>query len=329
MQGIKRRRRDPLPEVPTLTPETDLMTNGDADSDIYSSVIEPPDSPYVHVSLRNPLSGKFDEDSAPSSPDHRNKRVVDERSRSSTVDSREEDGNDSANDFSGLYAKLNQKTKLSYLRALKDNERAASSDDITNIDNFDDDDDDLVWQENLAYESHDSITESKSAHTNMQDIISDRPYATVPYLPKGHKSMVRDCDKFNTMPEGGSKAWANEPEYASIDQLRAQITDLRAHNKGYEPDSQSSVSSRSKDSNGSQLDLMNDPNLSKVSSSISKSPSCSPNTSRKDAVYAKPMWHTNRDEHTRPSVAPLARPEVSNTIALRLFRLKSLISVYL
>ena len=305
LQGIKRRRQDPLPDIPGQNIPHDRIPNGNITSDgTYASIapgsVIPPDSPYVEVALRHSYIMHIDSgDSTPSSPDRRRSRALGDRDdRSiSTTDNDDDVTCIVEHDVTGLYAKIDKRQNYTYIKKV---EKPSS----------DEDDDDILWQDNMAYDSTNNMNppECVSVASNLNldsPKISDRPYATVPFLPKGHKSMVRDYDKFATMPESKKGGWySNEPTYASIDQLKSEI--IVAGEGGYEPDNTSSVSSKSKESTGSQTELHDlKPSLIPV-----KSPVASPGV-------VKPLWHLqgNWDGKEKPKevskkVAPLASLDV-------------------
>lgn len=288
LKGIKRRRQEPLPKVPTRFGEADPVTNGDIENGMYASISETgvPDSPYVEVALRHSfIMNHIESDSSPSSPD-RNHILRDDRSRASTVDSHDDDGVINVDhDESGLYAKVNK--KFTYIKKV---EKRFS---------FEEDDDDLVWQENLAYDAAQGGEPTRvSVSSNLDSPrISDRPYATVPFLPKGHKPILHDFEKFATLPAESSKKGWYEPDYASIEQIKSQINSNK--DQGYEADSLSSVSSKSKESAGSQLELRD-----LKPSSQSKVPLNSPGSTSSLQM----MWQYPDKAEEKP-VAPLAKKD--------------------
>lgn len=269
LQGVKKRRKDPLPEVPKEEINA-VVENGDLDNDIYSVIKNTsdvaPDSPYVEVALRNSL---VESDSYPSSPDHTQASKDKLRSRASTCDSRE------FKDVEGLYAKVDKKSKFSYIKTF---DKQSS-----------DDDEEMIWQDNAAYESNSNYGEETPLCHLKNATISDRPYATVPFTPKSHMRMVKDNEKFATLPHDWSK---REPIYSSIEQIKASIN---ANKENFAFENDSSISSKSKDSMGSLLDLnekgTKDGKRSSNSKWFMQDPANNDKT-EKVAPMAKPEVHT-------------------------------------
>lgn len=282
LHGVKKRRKEPLPELPKGQQREDsVMQNGsliEDNSDLYTEIKilsdHAPDSPYVEVALRNSF---IDSDSYPSSPDHTQAVKDKHRSRASTCDSREFN-----NDVEGLYAKVDKRQKFSYIKGVDKH----SSDDL-------DDEDEMIWQENAAYDSNGNFGED--AHPPISHLksatISDSPYATVPFTPKSHKNMVKDHAKFATLPHNWSKG--REPTYETIEQIKASI--IAKRDMGFDNDNVSSVSSKSKDSIGSLLDLDE-----RVAKEQKKSP----------GQTAKWYMSDIKNKENAEKTAPIAKPEV-------------------
>jgi len=292
IQGIKKRRQGPLPDVPLHLAPGDLIPNGGSPGEgTYASIEESHDanSPYTEVALRHSfLRGHLDSDnSLPSSPDHMRKQPI-TRSRSSTMDSSDFYRNHQVNhDETGLYAIVDKQAKFSYIKTIENKYS-------------EDEEDDMVWQDNMAYETNCVMGTDKSSPSLNSPIPADRPYATVPFLPKGHKSVIQDFNnKYATLPNNKS-----EPNYASIDQIRAQM----ANRLDYDPDSMSSISSKSKESTGSQSEILELRHSGSVSSA-KKSPLPSPMGVGKTTFYLHDDQGTLSPGKSDKTAAPIAKPE--------------------
>ena len=275
-QGIKPRRQDPLPAVPSVV-TTDEKSDNSFDEGNYAVIGDaPPTSPYVEVAIRASFF-QGESDSLPSSPDQL------PLSRSSTLDSHEaETAAPIQHDESGLYATVNKKqNQFTYIKKV---EKPSS----------DDDDDDISWEDNVAYDTSINITPEQVTQSPKR--ISDSPYATVPLLPKEqrHKPVTLGYDKNATLPTKFPKTsdW-NEPTYASIDQIKTEVSTHTNH--GYEPDSNSSVSTRSKESQGSLLELADSQNKK------------TPESATTWYVQDDKSWHQS---NSQSKSAPIATPEV-------------------
>ena len=228
LQGIKKRRlQEPLPDIPRSS-NIEIPNGGDFENDTtYQSIKDikaTADSPYIEVALSKSFLEKHS-DSSPSSPDRRGS-YTDKRSRTSTCDSSQDDGlldrsrdhhhqkqdegyvDEVPHDSSGLYAIVDKTRTFSYLKKLM----PKSSDD--------EDDDDMVWKDNDAYQPIDFQNE-----TNNIRKISDSPYATVPFLPKGHRT--RDFEKYRTMPLNRSYSASQESEPPPIQSLRHSLQEAQ------------------------------------------------------------------------------------------------------
>ena len=274
IQGVRKKREGPLPDVPNESSPADLIPNGNISKGSEA------DSPCVEVALRNSYVHQ-DSDSMPSTPE-RNRSM---RSRSSTIDSRDDIfTGEVKHDPSGLYALVDKK-RFSYIKK---------------VEKFsEDDDDDMIWKDNEAYESVTNSTPQRVSVSSTLDSpqLNDRPYATVPFLPKGHRAMVHDFEKFATLPPESSKKtnWA-EPNYETIENIKTQMGD-----KGYEPDSLSSISSKSKESQGSQSELRD------LKPYDNKKHYPSPTTT-------SPLFYLHGEhDPNKEKAAPLAKPDVSHS----------------
>ncbi|XP_066925474.1 rho GTPase-activating protein 5-like [Clytia hemisphaerica] len=299
LQGVKKRRlQEPLPDIPTIsqtTPTPEPRVNGDGgslavDDDTYASIndFKTPgvDSPYVEVAISRSYIEKGS-DSSRSSPDRRGSFVDKRRSRTSTCDSssdvlldtshdqqRHDEGyGGEANDVSGMYAQVDKKKTFSYLKKL---EQKVSSDD---------EDDEVIWKDNDAYlpvnDEYESIAKK----------MSDSPYATVPFLPKGHRGrIVSDYEKYNTLPLTRAHSDSQEPG-ATPGYRNSMHVAL-----GRDQDAVS-LSSKSKDSSGSLPEL---PTREKTSSMSS------------GGGETKSIWYIGDKKggkKKKKNPAPIARPE--------------------
>lgn len=238
LQGVKKRRlQEPLPDIPRSNnieiPNSDIINQ---DDDTYQSIkdIKPAaDSPYIEVAVSRSYIEKGSY-SSPSSPDRRGS-YVDKRSRTSTCDSSQDDilldtsrdhhhqkqdegyVDEVPHDPSGLYARVDKSRTFSYLKKLE----PKSSDD---------DDDDMVWKDNDAYQP---VSDFQHDTNNIRKI-SDSPYATVPFLPKGHHR-TKDFNKYRTMPHNRSHSASQEPiESPSIQSLRHSLQEAQLSNHAQE-----------------------------------------------------------------------------------------------
>lgn len=224
-QGIKRRRQDPLPAVPNnvTSPEQQQKRQQQqhqqqknetlSDEGNYAIIDEGPTSPYVEVAIRSSFFHR-ESDSVPSSPDQQ------PLSRSSTLDSHDAENINVPSSQScdnDLYAKVDKNQKLQHhqIAYIKTVEKASSEDD----------DDDISWEDNVAYDTSINITPEPSK------IISDSPYATVPKKHRNNKPTSPGYDKNNTLPAKFSKSggsW-NEPTYESIEQIKNEVSSSRSN----------------------------------------------------------------------------------------------------
>ena len=254
LHAIKRRKNDPLPDVPSL-PFQDHHDEGQYMS-INPKATVPNDSPYVKVAVRHSYLNQVSSDSDASLP------VKSNLPESSNLSEDSIDEQQIDHDETGLYTLVSKKKKPIMIQCEND-----SSDDE------EDDDEDMLWLENEAFEPTKVFSEKKH----------DPPYASVPFLPKGHKLSLPELNE--KFPKNVENLNWNESDYASIDQIKPQII-------SYDPDNISNNSSKSKESIGSQGDNFHSPMIKKT------------------------LWHdpsNNWDKITNDGkvVAPIAKPDVS------------------
>ena len=329
VRGIKRRRQDPLPEVPKEFQPADLIPNGSVpDESNYATIPGRPRTDASPYAIVPPPSIKSESDSAPSSPNriplnpsfnHYNEV----RSRSSTQDTpesvRDDDSESLAleipHDETGLYAQVIKHIKEKRRSELMEN-------DSLNLTASDFEDDiEMMWCDNVAYDTGLNRSAERPGNSLAAAANDNRQYNTVPYS-RGSK-LPAASSKYATIG-----ATSKIHEYAEIDQMRTVFTKRQSQNSstaplqdGYEPDSLSSLSSKSKDSLGSQgdephlLGLQRKIELFNKINSGRLSPKESPSGQRKDlnqkdrfynSVGPDKMW-TGKEEDTKENMkAPLA-----------------------
>lgn len=284
----KRRLQEPLPEIPDNQLDVSFLNDDIDDTGIYTSI---KDSPYIDVAVSR--SYLESDDSVLSSPDRKGSF----RTRASTCDSQEDALLDTSHDQkhdegyvgeiphdpSGLYAQVDKSKKFSYLTKLT--QKASSEED----------DDDVVWTENAAYQAGPSDEQMHSK----TPIVSDRPYATVSYLPKDHKNVPHDHNKFATIPLPRTRSEGVEPEYVDINLLRNA---LRETSLGAMDQETNSVSSKSKGSTASTPETQE------------KSPFPSPSMPRV-GTDGKTTWYLGDTTEPQKNVAPLAKREEDDDVS--------------
>ena len=98
-----------------------------------------------------------------------------------------------------FYPKIDKTKHLSILKKLEHKENISSEEDI------EEEDDEMIWKDNDAYQPicHDSSDEQSLTRRSLSSQGDNSPYATVPFLPKGHRHRVGDArgsGKYSTMP---------------------------------------------------------------------------------------------------------------------------------
>eukprot|EP00795_Rhopilema_esculentum_P012729 gene12729-3453_t len=249
--GIKGR---PLPEVPTAGSRPGPRANGtlqiESDYDEIPARKRPDDSnisPYAEFSKFVKLrADTISEDSTPSSPmrNASQSSFKEQRSRSSTQDSRDSNFDEAAfnvpHDNTGLYAQVMKDFNRKYA-----SEKAKESSDG-------EDDMGFQWCDNVAYGT-------RGADTSMSSSNHERQYYTVPHPSRSQKPAGSE-KKYATISAATGKQYNDYPAQSNArpalfprDSKESIGQKERLPVDGYEPgDSLSSLSSRSKDSLGSQ-----------------------------------------------------------------------------